>query len=80
MKLMKQNLGAHWVIGMEGKADEIEQKAFPVSGRLKRIKFVDRIDPFKAELGLRFDRRNILNRRKRRRPLIVVGNICVEQC
>ena len=25
MKLMKQNLGAHWVIGMEGKADEIEQ-------------------------------------------------------
>ena len=25
MKLMKQNLGAHWVIGIKGKQDEIEQ-------------------------------------------------------
>ncbi len=25
MKLMKQNLGAHWVIGIKGKKDEIEQ-------------------------------------------------------
>jgi hypothetical protein len=25
MKLIKQNLGAHWVIGIKGKQDEIEQ-------------------------------------------------------
>ena len=25
MKLIKQNLGAHWVIGIKGKKDEIEQ-------------------------------------------------------
>ena len=25
MKLMKQNLGAHWVIGIKGNKDEIEQ-------------------------------------------------------
>ena len=62
-----------------GEADDVEQERPPVLPRPQRVELEDRVDPPEAEVRLRLDRRDVLDRGERLVPLRLVGHVGVEQ-
>src|SRR5688572_765870 len=61
-------------------ADQIEQKLAPVVRSLKRIKILDRVDPFHTKFALLADRWNILDRGESLLAFVVIGDVRIQKC
>ena len=62
-----------------GEADQVEQERAPVVLGAQLVEAADRVHPLEAELGLGADRRDRLDGGEGLGPLVVVGQVVVEQ-